>query len=393
MRPYDDINTPRSETDPRYPAGAMPLAATGEGEAPEELQADIAETRAELDATVDAIQERLSPEYLKSQAKDVVHDAADQARAIIRDATEQAKDIVHEAVHDATEQAKGAVHDATVGKAEEAVSGAARTARSYSSTVMDTIKQNPLPAALVGIGLGWMYFKRQSASTDTQTSGPAYRNRWTGEGTFGGGQRFVQPPRYGASPYGAYGQTGWRSDQAQGNGAQAMNRMQDRAGQFVDRAQDGAGQFADRVQDGAGQMADRVQNSAGQFVDRVQGTAAQFADQAQEVADQAQQRAGQVVDTVQERAQQVTGTAQGQFQRMLRESPLTLGGIAIAAGLAVGFAIPATDKEDQLLGETRDNLVQQAKETAQEAQQKLQQVAQEAGKAAQNEAKEQHLTA
>ncbi len=90
-------------------------------------RAEIERTRADMSETVDAIQERLSPENLKEQAKD-------------------------------------RVKEATVGRAQEAGSG-----------IMETIRANPLPAALTGIGLGWLLVSaRRSASGQTRYRGRAY---------------------------------------------------------------------------------------------------------------------------------------------------------------------------------------------------------------------------
>jgi ElaB/YqjD/DUF883 family membrane-anchored ribosome-binding protein len=243
--------------------------------------------------------------------------------------------------------------------------------------MIETIKQNPIPAALVGIGLGWMFFKHQSASADTRSSrsygaygGGWAEGGWTDREAYGRGQRFSYQP------------------------AHAVDF--DDAGRFQEQRQSGAAQTMDRVQDRAGQVVDQVQGSAGQMVDRVQERAGQFVDQAQsmtgQVADQAQQTAGQIAGVVQDRTQRAAGTVQGQFQRMLSESPLMLGGLALAAGLAMGLTIPETAKEDELLGEARDSVMQQAKGVVQDTQQKLQQVGQEAGRAAREEAREQQLT-
>jgi vacuolar-type H+-ATPase subunit H len=193
MRQQDRFDEAGPAAVPETVGSIRPGMAEG-AESAEELRADIAETRAELNCTVDAIQDRLSPEYLKEQAKDVMHDATDQAKEIIHDATEHAKQIVREAVNDASEQARSAVHDATIGKAEEA----ARTARGVSSNMFETIRQNPIPAALVGIGLGWMFFNRQNDSGDSRSSWSAGGRGWSGGATMDG-QRFArQPSRYDA---------------------------------------------------------------------------------------------------------------------------------------------------------------------------------------------------
>ena len=105
-------------TDAFEPDAVIPGPALGtkaEVDEVEVTRVEIERTRAGMSETVDAIQERLSPENLKEQAKD-------------------------------------RVKEATVGKAQEAGSG-----------IVDTIRQNPLPAALTGIGLGWLFVERQKA--------------------------------------------------------------------------------------------------------------------------------------------------------------------------------------------------------------------------------------
>src|SRR5690349_20490570 len=86
----------------------------------EEIRARIEETRAEMSGTIDAIQEKLSPDRLKEHAKE-------------------------------------AVQEATVGRAEEFVRNAGETAKGFGSDMLETIKQNPLPTALAAIGLGSLF--------------------------------------------------------------------------------------------------------------------------------------------------------------------------------------------------------------------------------------------
>ena len=62
-----------------------------------------------------------------------------------------------------------------------------------------------------------------------------------------------------------------------------------------------------------------------------------------------------------------------------------VGAIAVAAGAAVGMALPSTPQEDRLLGETRQNVMETAKETAQEVSEKVQKVAEETQSAAQKD--------
>lgn len=248
-------------------------------------RAEIEHTRADMSETVDAIQERLSPESLKEQAKD-------------------------------------RVREATVGK----VTGA-------GSTVVETIKENPLPAILTGIGLGWLFVSGRKRSSGQ----PRYR-----------AGAYAYPPAYDYAP---------THDYPLHNGERRSDDSS--AGQAIGQARDKVGETASQAQDKAGQIADRTQ------------------DQASRLANQAQYQAKR---------------AKSGFERMLRENPLTVGTLAIGVGAAVGLAIPETAKEHEVMGETRDNLVDKAQEKAQETQQKVQRVAEEAQSTVQQEAQNQGLT-
>jgi ElaB/YqjD/DUF883 family membrane-anchored ribosome-binding protein len=154
-------------------------AVVDEGEATraeiERTRADIERTRADMSETVDAIQDRLSPESLKEQAKD-------------------------------------RVKEATVGKAQEAGSG-----------IIGTIRANPLPAALTGIGLGWLLVntRRQSSAQGSYRAG-------------------ADGPSAG----------------------QAVERVRDRAGETATQVQDKAGQVADQAQDRASRLGNQARYQA-----------------------------------------------------------------------------------------------------------------------------------
>ena len=295
-------------TDAFEPDAITPDPALRDEAAPAEVdeieitRVEIERTRAGMSETVDAIQERLSPENLKEQAKDRV------------------------------EQAKDRVKEATVGKAQEAGSG-----------IVDTIRQNPLPAALTGIGLGWLFVNARKSSSEQAR----YRGDKSHAYDYGYPPVHDYPPRY------------------EDEGASGTS-----AGQAAQRVRDGVGETATQVQDKAGQVAGQAQEKAGQVASRTQ-------DQVSNLSEQARYQAQR---------------ASGGFQRMLRENPLAVGTLAVGVGAAVGLAIPETSKEHEVMGEARDNLVDKAQEKVQETQQKAQRVAEEAQSAVQQEAENQGLT-
>ncbi|MGH8420128.1 MAG: DUF3618 domain-containing protein [Pseudomonas sp.] len=54
---------------------------------------------------------------------------------------------------------------------------------------------------------------------------------------------------------------------------------------------------------------------------------------------------------------------QGTVEYMLKEQPLALAAIGIALGAAIGAALPSTDREDKMFGQTSDKLTKHAKKT------------------------------
>jgi hypothetical protein len=61
------------------------------------------------------------------------------------------------------------------------------------------------------------------------------------------------------------------------------------------------------------------------------------------------------------------GAAQLKFNDVLRDNPLMLGAAAALIGAAVGMSVPATETENQLMGEARDAVVDRAQNLASDA--------------------------
>ena len=95
----------------------------------------------------------------------------------------------------------------------------------------------------------------------------------------------------------------------------------------------------------------------------------QAADRARNVASEAKQRAIR---------------AERQVERSYFENPLAIGAAAAAIGFVAGMSVPSTEKEAELMGDTRDRLVDRAKEEFEE----VKHVAQDVGSRAIDEAKQ-----
>jgi hypothetical protein len=197
------------------------------------------------------------------------------------------------------------------------MSTASETAREYGSTITETIQRNPMPAALIGAGLGWLWWNvRQQSSSESIHPGRA---------TYDYSSRYETPYSYETQPAGA-----------------------------------------STLRDTAEKAKDRVEHVAGQV----------------------QQKASDMGASVRHQAERATDS----FGRWMHENPLAVGAMALALGAAVGMAIPETRQEQQLMGDARDRLTEQARQTAQEVKQKVQAVAQEAMDTAKEEARSQGLT-
>src|SRR3954471_74061 len=128
------------EMNRHYDTGASDAVGTDEIAATDdtaETRAGIEETRTEMSETIEAIQERLNPQHLKEQVKDQVREQFQEAKATVR--------------------------EATIGKAEDMARNVGNTVDQARYGLMETIRQNPVPAALVGIGLGWLFMNKRSA--------------------------------------------------------------------------------------------------------------------------------------------------------------------------------------------------------------------------------------
>jgi ElaB/YqjD/DUF883 family membrane-anchored ribosome-binding protein len=294
----------------------------------DEIRDEIEETRANMSQTIDAIQEKLSPERI-------------------------------------TEQAKDAVREATVGRVEQIVDNASETVRDTGSSFVDLIKQNPIPAAMAAVGIGWLWRSRNTASVhQVKHIGPTY-TPYSDRQTYG----FAGQPRGGS--YGGY--RGHSGTYYYG-GRQGTPYY---AGQGPDDEQSRLGQATDQAGEKASQAKEQVGEFAGQAKDQVTEFAGQMSDQFGEYADQAQYQARR---------------AQYQFQDMFRDNPLAIGLAAFGLGAAVGLAVPETRKEDEFFGDAREGVIDRAQEMAQDTMEKVQNVMSDVSETAQQSAQDEGLS-
>lgn len=281
-----------------------------DSESPEAIRARIQETRAHMSEVVDAIQVKLSPERLTQEAKEMVKDA-------------------------------------TVRKVEKMANMTMNKADSWRTQMMETIRQNPIPAALVGIGLGWLLIEGRRSSSYSQ-------------GDYSG--RYYDPSREmryypGEKPLMA---------KAQDTIAENMSQVQDRASEMTHNVQDKLGQVADTVQTKASEVAHKAGETASNLQDKAGETVSNLQAKASEMTSNLQSTVTEQADYLRHQAQYQTERAKETFQSSLEQNPLAVGAVAIVAGAAIGLMLPITQKEDELMGEARDRLLHQAQDKAKE---------------------------
>jgi hypothetical protein len=309
------FDTPSSGNDRSFGGSDRDNDAVDETEV---IAADIRISQERLGDTVEEIGERFNPTRLKEELK-----------------------------HD--------IRDATIGKVENMAQQTADMMSDAQRSIMQSMRENPIPFVVTGIGLGWIILnatsrKKQmgsrmgssSSQYDDQQEGfsSSYRERqqpgWGPlyEGQQGDGNQYGNQPgseyRYGGNRYGR--------DQYDDSQSGTVDKMRSKAEHVVDSMKEKTSNLAHETQDAASRVGERAQ------------------DMARGVKDQARTQTRRLGDAFQ-------------------DSPLVIGAAALALGLAAGLAIPSTERESELMGDTRDQLVDKVRDVAEDTKSKVQQVA------------------
>ncbi|VTU40932.1 hypothetical protein H4CHR_05665 [Variovorax sp. PBS-H4] len=219
----------------------------------EQIQADIQHTRADLDRTLTLLERRLEPRRLLDQGVDYLRDNG---------------------------------------------------AREYLSNLGRAAKEQPLPLALVGVGLAWMMMtngRSGSSVTDGRALGDAI---------------------------------GSAAEEARSRAAEGVDGLRSRAGELSGKVGDAASQLASQTRDAAQRTSQGLSQAA----------------------DAARARAAQVSEATRQGAQKVRSG----YDHLVNEQPLALGAIGLALGAVLAAAAPRTRQEDEWMGGTSDKLVDDA---------------------------------
>jgi len=287
-----------------------------------QMREHIARTRAEMSGTIEELHGKLNPAVLKEQAVDQFHEAKETIKAEFH----EAKETIKAEVKAEFAEAKAAIREATIGKVEHMVHSAQDTVKETSYSIVDTIKQNPVPVALAGIGLAWLFINARGASA-----------RRTEEA------RFRSSRGYGDREIGVFSKE--QNGERRGTVETAIYQFGEKAGGVASSLQNKAGNVAHTLHDKAGtvaqqavELAHRAETSIGEATHDATRTLNQFAQDARVQGRRLEDRALQTFD----------------------ENPIAVGAAVLAVGTVIGLAIPITRREDVWMGETRDELMHKA---------------------------------
>ncbi|HKP70169.1 MAG TPA: DUF3618 domain-containing protein [Pyrinomonadaceae bacterium] len=136
------------------------------------------------------------------------------------------------------------------------------------------------------------------------------------------------------------------------------------------------GRAYEGISDRAGNAVDSVSEKANATYESVSGALSDAYTGAGDAANRAYDRLGEY------------GTiAHDKYDEYIEENPLAVGAVAMALGAAVGFAIPSTRYEGQVMGQARENVVQKVQDAAGTLVDKAKHAATEAGNTIREEAK------
>jgi ElaB/YqjD/DUF883 family membrane-anchored ribosome-binding protein len=232
------------------------------------IRSDIEQTRERLGESVEALGAQLNPSHLAQRVKD-------------------------------------RVREATIGKVQTMASNAKSRMTESGREVTQTIRDNPVPAAIAAASIGWLLLNRRDGKS---RSDDFFMDSDDG--------------RYhdGDERSGVREMTSAVGDKIHGVGEQAQ--------EVTERVSEKAKDLTSRMTDKAKAAGDRLSQSADGAVSQVRHTA---------------RRASRRVE--------------GEYQ----ENPLMLGAVALALGLAVGVSLPRTRKEVEMVGDASDRLMDKAR--------------------------------
>ena len=217
--------------------------------------------------------------------------------------------------------------------------GAHRSHESRSDFVgelNEAIRQNPVPAALIGMGVLWLFM----GGARKTVLGGAAGSLFSGLG-------------YGAQQAGGLA---YRGAQGVGGAISAgVSGIAETAGEVGSQA-------AGAVRSAAGALSGAASQTASQVADTASAAYDAAGNMISSAGDAMSRTASSGSHTVRDSGSQMGKGFQQTLADMFAQQPLLLGAVGIAVGAAIAASMPASDTENRLMGGTADQLKDQAQE-------------------------------
>jgi hypothetical protein len=335
------------------------------GESSEAIKRRIEGTREAMDETLDELGNRLNP-----------HSLLDDAMEIFRSPRAQ----------ETAKKAGGALSD-------------------FAQNLGRQVRDNPIPTLLVGAGLAWIAFSSQDEGDDEdhpahqrskKRAGRSVWNRtdwdvdaesadwYTQTSNDSGSPDFEEgqvPRGYSAQSQHAgfvlpeaYGQTGDRTAGNSGKSQSTVSKVRDKASQLADSASTTASSLGSSVAQAAGAAKETIADGAARIGSAFASTTEETYDAAKHGYQAARQGVQQAYRGVSKSGRAVGRSAQWGYRNGLHQVndayefacdkvhaahvnyPLGVGLGFLALGALTGLAIPRTRQEDELMGESSEQV-------------------------------------
>jgi len=198
---------------------------------------------------------------------------------------------------------------------DEAARAMGGTGQQVASKFAEQAKANPMPLAVMGLGLAWLMMSNNRQGSQTS------------------GYVSAEPRSFASGSYGGP-----------------------------------SGGVTEGLKDKAHAVGDKAHELMSGVQDKIAGAKSSLADTGRS--------AGQSLGGVRDKATDLGRHAQQTFLDTLQSEPLLLAGIGLVVGAAIGASLPHTAAEDRYLGETRDKLLEKGKDLAQTGMEKASSAAQ-----------------
>jgi hypothetical protein len=226
-----------------------------------------------------------------------------------------------------------------------------RVSGDFFNSLQDAVRENPISAALIGMGMLWMFMGGSNTSL------------------FGGGGRksIFRGVGQGAEEVGSVGRdTAARIGSSVGHAAETVSHV------------------ARGVREASATIAEHGSRTAGQAADAVASAYDATTNAASRAADTLSNTATSAAHAMQETGTKWGSTVQQSIGELFERQPLLLGAVGIAIGAGIAASIPATEAENKVMGGASDFVREAVSEKAAQVK--------EMADAAVHEAKAQGLT-